>query len=197
MSCSSIDLKEYFFGEASSEDRRRVEDHLESCAGCSEELSRLQLTQATLSALRDEELPHRIAFVSDKVFEPRWYQRLWNSGARLGFVAAAMLACAILVHAFVRPAPAPVLAKADSAQIGLRVQQEVAARVNDAVQQAVTKAVAEVQQRDDKRYTEFLQAADQKFAQQERKLEAAYRDNSISEKYVASIYRETSGLRAQ
>ena len=197
MSCSSIDLKEYFFGEASSEDRRRVEHHLESCNACSEELSRLQLTQATLASLRDEELPHRIAFVSDKVFEPRWYQRWWNSSARLAFAGAAMLACAILVHAFARPAQAPVMAKVDSAQIEARVQQEVDARVKDAVNQAVTKAVADVQQRDDKRYTEFLQAADRRFAQQEQKLEAAYQDNSISQRYVASMYRETSGLRAQ
>ena len=32
------------------------------------------LTQTALLSLADEEIPQRIAFVSDKVFEPRWWQ---------------------------------------------------------------------------------------------------------------------------
>ena len=51
-------------------------------------------------------MPYRIAFVSDKIFEPRGWAWLWNSAPRLGFVSAAMLAAAILVHGLVRPAPA-------------------------------------------------------------------------------------------
>jgi anti-sigma factor RsiW len=193
MSCSSFDLKEYFFGEAPADERRRVETHLEACAECRDELARLQLTQASLAALREEELPRRIAFVSDKVFEPRWYQRLWNSSARLAFAASALLACAILVHAFVRPSPAPVLAKADAARIEARVQQEVATRVNS----AVTRAVAQVQQRDDARFAEFLKAADRRFAAQERTIQAAYDDSSRSQQLLADVYRDTSGLRQQ
>ena len=35
---------------------------------------RVRLTLDALSTLREEEVPRRIAFVSDKVFEPRWWQ---------------------------------------------------------------------------------------------------------------------------
>src|SRR5262252_7169449 len=135
MSCPSFDIKEYFAGEASLDDRRRIDAHLPDCEECREELSRLQLTQASLMALRDEEIPRRIAFVSDKVFEPRWYQRLWNSGPGLAFIGASLLACAILVHAFARPeivvGPAPQTVAVDAAAIEARVQHEMSARLNE------------------------------------------------------------------
>ena len=92
MNCTSIDLKAYFLGEADAPMRRAAEEHLTSCAACQEEHERLRLTQAALFTVREEEMPRRIAFVSDKVFAPRWYQRLWRSGPRLGFAGAAMLA---------------------------------------------------------------------------------------------------------
>jgi len=157
MSCESIDLKEYFFGEASLEDRRLAEGHLSACGTCRDELSRLQLTQAALGSLRDEELPRRIAFVSDKVFEPRWYRRLWRSGPQLGFIGAGLLSCAILVHAFVQPAvpAAPmVTAVADQATIDRAVAERV--------EQAVVKAVADIEARQRKKTVEMLQAADRK-----------------------------------
>ena len=50
--------------------RVEVEAHIKSCTPCREELERLDCTQATLFSLRDEEIPQRIAFVSDKIFEP-------------------------------------------------------------------------------------------------------------------------------
>src|SRR5512141_2147832 len=116
MTCS-FDLKEYALGESSLDQAREIEAHLADCAACRDEVSRLQLTQASLLAWRDEEIPRRIAFVSDKVFEPRWYQRLWNSTPQLGFLAAALLACAILVHAFARPTAAPAQTAVDTSAI--------------------------------------------------------------------------------
>ena len=171
MSCSSFDIKEYFAGEASLDDRRRIDAHLADCEECREELSRLQLTQASLMALRDEEIPRRIAFVSDKVFEPRWYQRLWNSGPRLAFIGASLLACAILVHAFARPvtvAPAPQTAVVDAAAIETRVQREVSARLNE----TVLKAVADSEARQQRKTAELLTAMGQRF-EHERRLELA------------------------
>jgi len=38
MSCSSIDIKDYFFGELPAQDRRTLELHLASCPNCQEEL---------------------------------------------------------------------------------------------------------------------------------------------------------------
>ena len=46
---------------------------------------RCGVTLDALSTLREEEIPRRIAFVSDKVFEPRWWQKLF---LRPSFAAA-------------------------------------------------------------------------------------------------------------
>src|SRR5205807_4315819 len=109
MSCSPFDLKDYFLRELPDPHQREVEVHVSCCPVCREELDRLQLTGAALFSLRDEEIPQRIAFVSDKIFEPSPWRRgwaaFWGSGARLGFVSAAMLSVALLVSAVMRPAP--------------------------------------------------------------------------------------------
>lgn len=112
MSCSPFDLKDYFFGELKSAERDAVEAHAATCEVCREELNALQSTRAALLSIPDEEPPRRIAFVSDKVFEPRWWQVLWNSGPKLGFASAAMLSAAILFHGFTaRPSPAVIEAE--------------------------------------------------------------------------------------
>ncbi len=161
MSCESNDLKDYYFGEIEPGARQRVESHLEDCGTCRDELSRLQMTHAALGAPRDEEVPRRIAFVSDKVFSPRWYQRLWNSGPQLGFLGASMLACAILVHAFAAPKPAaPPTQTAVAAVIDqAAIEREVAKRVDV----AVTRAVADSEMRQQKKTVELLQAAERKY----------------------------------
>src|SRR3954449_10492308 len=106
MSCSPFDLRDYFFGELAPAERSATDPRLPPCPPGREELAKpSDLKSVLLSASADEEPARRIAFVSDKVFEPRWWQRLWTSGPQLGFVASAMLAAAIMVHGFaVRPA---------------------------------------------------------------------------------------------
>jgi anti-sigma factor RsiW len=101
MSCSQFDLKAYFLGEPGAAGRGAVEEHLKACTACREELDRLRLTGAALASVPDEEMPHRIAFVSDKIFEPRGWARFWNSAPRLGFASAAMLSAAIILHGFI------------------------------------------------------------------------------------------------
>ena len=116
MSCSPFDLKDYFLDELPVPRRLEVEAHVQHCQACREELDRLRLTQTALMALGEEEMPRRLAFVSDKIFEPSPWRRgwaaLWGSGPRLGFASVAMLSVAILVSALMRPAPAPVLGTA-------------------------------------------------------------------------------------
>jgi len=113
MSCSPFDLKDYILKELADPQQRQVEAHVKTCQPCQEELAQLSLTEAALLALRDEEIPQRIAFVSDPVFEPSPWRRalaaFWNSGARLGFASAAMLSAALVFFAVNRPAPAPVV----------------------------------------------------------------------------------------
>jgi anti-sigma factor RsiW len=143
MNCSSEVLKEYFLGELSARDKAPVEDHVRACQTCREELDRLKLTQTALLALEEEEVPQRIAFVSDKVFEPRWYETIWRSGPAMGFASAVILAAAILVHGYARPAgAAPVTATLDTAQIEQSIEREVGARLDGVVQKAVSDAQA-------------------------------------------------------
>jgi anti-sigma factor RsiW len=108
MNCISPDAKPdwkaYLLGELTPEVSRQAETHLAACSNCHEEVATLRLTLDTLSTLREEEVPRRIAFVSDKVFEPRWWQRVFTPT----FAAGALVAAAILVHGAVRPSQAQV-----------------------------------------------------------------------------------------
>jgi anti-sigma factor RsiW len=162
MSCSKFDIKGYFLEELSEEERGEVQAHLPRCEGCRDELEQLQLTGAALMAVRDEEIPQRIAFVSDRVFEPNWWQRWWHSAPRLGFASAAILSLAILFHAVTQPAAqAPGL---DTAAVEQMVEREVARRVDAAVVQAVNA----VEQRSEAQTSELLRAAEDRFEIQRR-----------------------------
>ena len=127
MSCCEHDLKGYFLGETTAAERSAVEGHLANCRACQEELARLRLTRTALGSLPEEEIPNRIAFVSDKVFQPRGWDWLWNSAARLGFASASILAAAIVVHALVQPAP--TASPAQMAAIEARVRGEITRQV--------------------------------------------------------------------
>jgi anti-sigma factor RsiW len=150
MSCSPFDLNDYFLDELAGPQQRQVEAHVKTCPACHEELDRLRVMGAALRSATDEEIPQRIAFVSDKIFEPSpWRRRLaafWNSGARLGFAGAAMLSASLLVFAF-RPAPAPVtIVREVAAPAPASLAQNTAAGPSDAeierrIQAAVDKAV--------------------------------------------------------
>jgi anti-sigma factor RsiW len=122
VSCTNFDWKAYALGELDPKGRSEAEAHANTCAHCREELAGLRLTLDALSTLREEEVPRRIAFVSDKVFEPRWWQRIWTPS----FAAGCLVAAAILIHAFVQPPGASLDRK---------------------IETAVAKAVADTEQR--------------------------------------------------
>ena len=127
MSCSPFDLRDYFLQELTDPQRRQVEAHVQICSTCREEMERLRVTEAALFSLREEEIPQRIAFVSDPVFEPsraqRWWKAFWGSSARLGFAGAAVLSAAILVNSLTRAASGPL----SSADVDQRIRAAVAA----------------------------------------------------------------------
>ncbi len=160
MSCSPFDLKDYFLKELARPQALLVEEHVRECRPCQEELDRLRLTEAALFALRDEEIPQRIAFVSDPVLEPpawrRWLAAFWGNSARLGFVSAAMLSVAILVSALTRPAPAPSV-NAPSPVVTASVSPEqVQAQIQAAVDKAVRESEARQSEKTAKLVNEFL-----------------------------------------
>ena len=129
MNCNSPeskpDWKAYVLRELGQDAHRQAEAHLATCSICHEEVATLRLTLDTLSTLREEEMPRRIAFVSDKVFEPRWWQRVFNPT----FAAGALVAAAILIHGFIGTSQNQVdaaVAKAVS-QVEARHMQEIQA----------------------------------------------------------------------
>ena len=79
MSCSPFDLRDYYFKDLAENERRLTEVHVKTCAHCREELDRLRGTETALLALPDEEIPQRIGFVSDPVFQPSAFRRGWDA----------------------------------------------------------------------------------------------------------------------
>jgi anti-sigma factor RsiW len=155
MSCSPFDLRDYFLKELPDSERRQVEAHVGNCQPCLEELDRLRLTEAALFALREEEIPQRIGFVSDQVFEPslwrRWWGALWGSTARLAFASAAMLSVAIMVSALHPVGPAAV--PRGSPQVVKAISDtEIQTRIDT----AVAKAVAQVDARQTEKTKELV-----------------------------------------
>jgi anti-sigma factor RsiW len=148
MSCSPFDLKDYFFEELDGPERQQVEAHVTTCRGCREELNRLRLTGTTLLSLREEEIPRRIAFVSDQIFEPspwrRWWSGFWNTPARLGFGSAALLSAALVVFALARPAPVQLVRQVPvpAVQTGQTAQPVSEAAIQTRIDQAADRAVA-------------------------------------------------------
>ena len=142
MSCPSYDWKGYALGELDKSARVEAEAHAATCESCREELASTRLMLDALSTLREEEVPRRIAFVSDKVFEPRWWQRAFSlTFGNPTFAAACVVAAAILVHGFISFAhPA-----ADSAAVQAQVER------------AVTKAVADSEARQAQHFAEALE----------------------------------------
>jgi hypothetical protein len=136
MNVTSEILKDYVFGELNAAERRAVETAVTADESLRDELARLQLTQSALLSLRDEELPRRIAFVSDKLFEPKWWQVWLNSGPRLGFASAALLAGSIVFHGFETTKPAAPALAFDQSRLEQRITEEVARALPVALEQA-------------------------------------------------------------
>ena len=161
MSCSPFDLKEYFLQELPSPQRLQVEAHVRNCVTCGEELDRQQITGAALFSLHDEEIPQRIAFVSDKIFEPspvrRWFAGFWGSTARLGFASAALLSSSIFFFAATRPAPAPT-PPAVTTTVAANASHAAPsqAEIQQQIQQAVAIAVAQVEARQAEKTTKLV-----------------------------------------
>ena len=150
---SKPDWKAYVLRELSPDAARQAETHLAACSLCHEEVATLRLTLDTLSTLREEEVPRRIAFVSDKVFEPRWWQRAFiPTFASPTFAAGALVAAAILIHGSLRPGQAQVDA-------------------------AVTKAISQVEAR----HTQEMQVMYEQLEVREKQVANMYRNAVLSQ----------------
>jgi anti-sigma factor RsiW len=147
MSCSPFDLRDYFLKELAASEQSQMEAHVKSCAPCREEVERLCMMETALFSLRDEEIPQRIAFVSDPVFQPPVWRRawaaFWGSSGRLAFAGAAMLSGAI-VFSTLHGKPAPEIVQVQPAAVQVVSEADIQARVDTAVVKAL--AVSEARQ---------------------------------------------------
>jgi hypothetical protein len=145
-------------------------------------MERLRLTHMALGALRDEEPPRRIAFVSDKIFEPKWWQRWLTPGPVAGFASAAVLALAIVAHGEMskpKVPPAPAVSAAE-------IEQNLQNSFDRKLQAAIAKAVADVRQQDKRETAELLEAAGKRFSEQRRMDLAAFEVN------YENLYKRTA-----
>lgn len=150
MPCADYDWKGFVLQEIPPADRRRMEEHLKSCAACRQEVESLGLTLVAVRQLPQQPIPRRLAFVSDPVFELPWWKRLWRMPAPAwGFAAACVLAAAIFAHATM--APPPATARYDPAVIEKAVQAELErqlpARLEAAVRTQIAPAMAQLETR--------------------------------------------------
>ena len=185
MSCAPFDLRDYFLGELAEAERAQVRLHARTCEHCADELRRLEMTQAALLSVRDEEIPQRIAFVSDRVYEPsalrRWWSAFWNSAPRLGFASAAMLSAAIFAYSQ-RPVQLSQTPAVDVQAIRAEFQQQLQVEVRKAVADAESRNAAEVQtkvaaveQRFEQKRKQDIRLAEEAFADMARRMNVYYR----------------------
>ncbi len=189
MDHSQIDLNAYALGEGTPAERAAAAAHLAQSSEAALEFERLQLTLTALGSLRDEEMPRRIAFVSDPVFEPSLWQRFWNSGPRLAFGGAAMLACAITAHGFLmRPVVQPVV------QASAQISQ---ADVDAAVEKAVQAVEARTENRVRQEVSLAVNKTEKRFTQEIQMMAASFQENdTLLRKQMNRMYVTNAGLAA-
>jgi hypothetical protein len=184
-------LRDYAVGELRSDEQPAIQEHLAVCGECALELDRLRVTMASLRILPDCEIPQRIGFVSDKVFEPsavsRFLSGFWNSAARLGFASACVLGAALLVSAYHRPAEVRKVVQATN--------QDVSKQVNE----AVAKAVAQIRVEDARITEAAIESTNRKYEHEYQSRMAAVEESftvlqkRLSNSLVASNERPGPG----
>ncbi len=180
MSCERIELvRDFAFEELDAAGRRSVEQHIAACGECALELQRLQLTAAALRIVPDREIPQRVAFVSDKVFEPspavRFFRGIWNSGAKLAFVSACLLAAAIGYSAWHRPLEVRTVVHAANPDVSKQVEE------------AVNRAVAAVREQDRRAAQLELAAVEKKYDDRQKALMVSVQENfEVMQKRLSS-----------
>lgn len=157
-------LRDYACDELPADERRAMEQHLATCGDCELELEQLRVTSAALRSLPDREIPQRIAFVSDRVFEPSPFRRFWSPG----FASACVLAVALVVSAW-HFSGAYFSGANPGAEVRTAAQTPSASEINA----AVAKAVAQVRAEDARMIQTAIQTS-------ERKRDEQYRDQLVA-----------------
>jgi len=162
--------------------RSAVMAHVSTCEACVLELERLRATTAALGLVQDQEPLVRIRFVSDRVFEQPWWQRLLGRGALWANAGLAMLSCLAAALIWFQtggsPHAVPMTLRAGPGTVAM-APAEVNKLVDARVQQAVAEARAESDQRHAAEMNTLLTAFEREQTQRQQRLfdqlEAAWR----------------------
>lgn len=185
MACAGYDWKGFVLQETVPEERRRMEEHLKSCAACREEVEALGLTLVAVRRLPRQPVPRRLAFVSDPVFELPWWKRMWRTAAPAwGFAGALVIAGAIFAHGLLWPPPAPV-ARVDAAEVERLVQAELERQIPARLEAAVKARIAPAAERLEARLAAFEQRVEQKRRADLRDVRAAF---ELLQKRINNVY---------
>ncbi|MBM3760597.1 MAG: hypothetical protein FJW36_10170 [Acidobacteria bacterium] len=182
-----IDLNAYALGEGTPAEREAAAQHLKNHLEAHEDFERLAITLTALQSIREEEIPRRIAFVSDPVFEPSLWQRFWSSTPRLTFAGAALLAVAITAHGYLtKPVPAqPIIQTASITQ----------ADIDTAVNKALQAVEARTEQRVRLEVQQAVAATEKRSAQEMQMMSVAMQENmTILRKQLNKMYVTNAGL---
>jgi anti-sigma factor RsiW len=170
-------LHDYAFDELSVGERLEMERHIPACTNCTAELDQLRLTTAALRVLPDREIPQRIAFVSDKIFQPSAFARFFKS-SWTGFASAAIMAAALVFTALHRP-PAEIRTVIQTAP-GVDISGQINQAVDKAIQQVreedaqLTKAaLAEAEMKHDREHRILITAVEQSLEVMQKRLGTA------------------------
>src|SRR4051794_9883320 len=135
--CDNLNaVRDYALEELPAAERPAIERHLATCPACAAELDQLRLTTAALRMLPDQNIPQRIAFVSDKVFQPSPAARFFSSFWKPGLISASIIAAALIIAN--RPSPRQPDQPARTIQA-----QDVTKQINEAVEAAVARVRSE------------------------------------------------------
>lgn len=182
-----IDLNAYALGEGTPAEREAAAQYLKNYLEAHEDFERLASTLTALQSIREEEIPRRIAFVSDPVFEPSLWQRFWSSTPRLAFAGAALLAVAITAHGYLtKPVPAqPIIQTASITQ----------ADIDTAVNKALQAVEARTEQRVRLEVQQAVAATEKRSAQEMQIMSVAMQENmTILRKQLNKMYVTNAGL---
>jgi len=186
MNNPEIDLNAYALGDTTPAEREAAAAHLAQSPEARDEFERLQCTLTALRGLGEEELPRRIAFVSDPVFDTPWWKRLFASGPRLGFAGAGLLAAAITAHGFLMR-PLPVVVQGPAA---------VVAQISQAdIDSAVAKAVQAVEDRQQKQMTVAFSEIEKRHTMETQMMAVGFRENlDLVRKQLNMVYVSNARL---
>ncbi len=140
-------LWDYLLDELGPAERAEVEAYLQTSPAGRAELERLRLTHSALLHLPEEEIPRRIAFVSDPVLEPSLRQRFWR-GLLGGAPRLAMGLAAVLLVFFAGAwATQPTLTRTGAGWSLAFGASPAAGDLEEKLRAAVQEAVAEAESR--------------------------------------------------